>query len=298
MERQPTLGRLEARVLPAEGAVYLAERRRDYLRERLRALSDNGPAVEAEYAKIVAEEGHLLDAIKAGVPLKSIRDEADLLSARRAELDQQRARLGLLQTVQDEAVGARLVSARLGRLRDVLKVGDLSAVRSALADVIIRIEIGGDGTALMHLCDGPLEPLPPGLGDTAGSAHDGGGDPEAASTSRLTSGSRDVPRAGPFGHRPGSRLCVVGATGFEPGRAPASGEAARGRERARATGWGRRSGTWRGRRPWRRSLGGCAPYGALHPPGRRVRAYPGGRWFESINGPRIEREPPVAERLS
>ena len=109
-------------------------------------------------------------------------------------------------------MGARLVSARLTRLRDVLKGGDLSAVRAALAEVIIRIEISGDGTALMHLCDGPLEPLPPGLGDTAGSARDGGGASEAASTNRPTSGSRDVPRAGPFGHRPGSRLCVVGAS--------------------------------------------------------------------------------------
>ena len=34
--------------------------------EALRALRDDGPAVEAEYAKVVADEGRLLDAIKAG----------------------------------------------------------------------------------------------------------------------------------------------------------------------------------------------------------------------------------------
>jgi hypothetical protein len=45
---------------------------------------------------------------------------------------------------------------------------------------------------------------------------------ESAATEASRAASRgaiDVPGAEPCGHRPESRLCVVGATGFEPARA-------------------------------------------------------------------------------
>jgi hypothetical protein len=112
-------------------------------------------------------------------------------------------------------VAAILALSRLTHLREIVSLPDLAGVRRALMDVIVRIEIGRDGHQFMLVGDGPLEPLPSGLDDhdarllTSGAA-------QANDTRALPSGSRDVPGAEPCGIRPRSRLCMVGATGFEP----------------------------------------------------------------------------------
>ena len=210
------LDAVEARVLTAEGLTYLDGRRREYLREGLEALSVGEPAVEREWADVTAAEARLIEAIKSGMRLDSLQNEAERLRVRGAELERERGRLVLLRGVQAAAIGTRLETTRLTHLREILSLADLAHVRVALAGLVARVEIGGDGGVSLLMGDGPLEPLPPELHDGFGPGALGGGRSHTADGGGATSNSRDVPGAGPFGHRPGSRLCVVGATGFEP----------------------------------------------------------------------------------
>ena len=144
-----------------------------------------------------------------------MREEAERLGAKRAELEQQRGRLTLLRGVQEDAIESRLATSRLKHLREILTLPDVSEIRLALMELIVRIEIGGDGEMSLLIGDGPMEPLPPGLEDL-----DGGGPLTSESTaspvSRSTPASHYPPGARPLGRRPGSRICVVGAPGFEP----------------------------------------------------------------------------------
>ena len=109
---------------------------------------------------------------------------------------------------------------------------DASETRMALRDLIARVEIGGDGGAFVLVGGGPPEPLPTGLDDPEGRDPTSIQEPAATNQSRSTSAPRALPGARPLGQRPGSRICMVGATlrladslgavsaGFEPTRSP------------------------------------------------------------------------------
>jgi site-specific DNA recombinase len=212
LERR-VLDALEARVLTPEGIAYLEGRRREVLLEGLRSFSERAPGVEREWAQTLIAERRLVEALKAGIGVDAVREEAGRLSARRADLERERGQLAVLERLQTVAAERQVVENRLERLRDILTIEDLSEVREALRGIIVRVEIGGDGGSFVLVGDGPLEPLPGGE-DLLRAM---GEESSAAQASRSESrGAIDVPGAEPCGHRPESRLCVVGATGFEP----------------------------------------------------------------------------------
>ena len=136
------------------------------------AFGEVARAVKAEkvWAETTAAESRLVAAIVGGVRLDAVRGEAERLGVRRAELEQQRGRLALLRGTQEAAIETRLATSRLRHLRELPTLPDVSEIRRALLDVIVRIEIGagGDGDVRLLIGDGPMEPLPPGLEDLEG----------------------------------------------------------------------------------------------------------------------------------
>jgi hypothetical protein len=155
-----------------------------------------------------------------------------------------------LQAANRTAAETHLRTSRLTRLRAILHLPDLAEVRQALAEVIVQVQIDGGGGTLMMVGDGPLEPLPGDDIDPRGSL--GTAKPKAACA---------APGPEPRGSGPRSRLCVVGATGFEPARCARDVTRACGRGRL-ATGLGKYDRRSHARARDAPFLGGCAPYGA------------------------------------
>lgn len=270
----------EGLVLTPGGLAYLESDRRGSSLRGPQEVDRRAPLVERGWGGVPLAQRHLLDAFMVGVGLDSIRVEVDRLRTRHAGRKRARGQLALGALLQADAVDRRIAETRITRLHEILTHPDFNEVRAALRNAITRVEISGDGGAFMLGGSGPLEPLP-GAGDL--SLENFGGSPASDSRSRPAIGARDVPGAGPCGHRPVSRLWMVGPAGFDPARSPP--ELARGGPRVPGRG-GRRGralhgvpraarGVSRGLRPLRRSAS-AAP--------RLRRAYPLGPWFESSRG--------------
>ena len=217
---QRVLDALESRVLTPEGLRHLEKQRAGFLLDGLRALTDRAPAIEREWAETALAEGRLVEALKAGIGLEAVREEATRLQERRAALERERGQVAMLHRLQAAAAQRQTSSRPLARLRDILDLPDLGEVREALREVIVRIEIGGEGDPRLVIGEGPLEPLPrgdglPTLSDmTSLAGRDAAGSLDSRVRPALPAG--DGHGAVPLGTRPVSRLFVVGATGFEP----------------------------------------------------------------------------------
>ena len=166
----------------------------------------------------------MVEALKAGIGLEAVREEATRLQERRAALERERGQVAMLQRLQAAAAQREISRRPLAHLRDILELPDLSEVRESLREIIVRIEVGGEGDPRLVVGEGPLEPLPSGdgvptLGDmTTLAGRDAGGLLDSRVRPALPAG--DGHGAVPLGTRPVSRLFVVGATGFEPARSP------------------------------------------------------------------------------
>ncbi len=211
------LDALEERVLTADGLSYLEAKRSEYLNQYLGEASGKHGELQLEWAQIQEGEDRVLTAIKAGLPLKGLREEAENLAERRQQIGGEVARLAKLEAAQAAQISEHLKSTRVRHLREVLSAPDLQEVRLALRELIIGIEGRRDGSFWLLVGEGPL-----GSDDLTLLSDPGHGDgPTEPSPTTESSGPtpEDEEIAAPRGARGAagrSRICVVGATGFEP----------------------------------------------------------------------------------
>ncbi len=216
-----TFDALEEHVLTAEGLAYLDARRRAFLEEHFRQANGQGSALQAERTKIEKEEEQILSAIKAGLPLAALREEAEGLAERRLKIHDEIERLSVLESAREVRLDDHRRTTRLSNLREALEAPDLQEVRAALRDLIVGIEAREDGSFWLLVGEGPLGSddlvlLPPTDKEPGGAAVQSSPEGNARESRVKPQGRRRTPPGRATGTSRGSRICMVGATGLEP----------------------------------------------------------------------------------
>ncbi len=193
------LDAIEDRVLTEAGIEYLESRRREALEQALRAKDGRTAELRREWSRIEEEEKRLIEAIRQGVKIPGLLDASERLAEQRGRIAGEVERIERLESLRNSRLDTHLAKRRFRHLRDVLDAPDLDGVRRTLKDVIVGVEARTDGSFWLLVGEGPLGTEDLGL---------------LRETAAVPKARR--PRPGPESPRSGSRICMVGATGFEP----------------------------------------------------------------------------------
>jgi hypothetical protein len=198
------LNAFEQQVLTEDFYRLLEGRRRQILLETLAGDRADTRPLRDEEARLRLEERRLVEAVRAGLPLPTLRSEAERVQMRLTAIQADLAQAERRAQVDLAQVDAHLVRTRLDHLRDVLHHDDLSEVRAALRKALVAVEVTPDGALSLLLGEGVLgtNDLPEAPQGRAGAALEA---PPSVPSDQATPGLPPV-----------SLVCVVGATGFEP----------------------------------------------------------------------------------
>ena len=210
---------IEERVLTPDGLAYLESQRRSHVERALHESEGKTDGLRREWSRIQEEEARLVKAIREGIALPGIKEEAERLARQREGVASEVERVERLDAMRGRTVDEHLRANRIQHLRDVLDVEDLDKVRLALQDLIVGVEAREDGSFWLLVGEGPLgtdnlqlldAPQEGGLGSSHENGQEGEDAPTSSSTRRQTTGGE------PRGSAPRSLERVVGATGIEP----------------------------------------------------------------------------------